>query len=735
MRQPHTGLVVAISVVLGIAGLALLSQTVQNSETFSRWHDAVLLANAAGALVLLALLVMNLSQLIKEHRSGSPGARLRLRMLAAFAALAMAPVLLVFLVSVQFLHRGIETWLDDRIAAGLDEAIELSRSALDASLNTSLARTRTAAAALASLTPEQIAGTLPKVRQRAGADEMTVFGNNYRIVGASAAGPVRSLRQLPTDEMSLQLRRAGSFVSLDPVENGRLRIRAAVTFTRANKPGGELLTLQALYPVGDKLGSLVSSIQTTSTRYRELVFLREPLESSFTVTLSVVVLLTLLAALYGAFVFARRLAAPLRDLVAGTKAVAAGDLDTRLPVTSHDDIGVLVESFNTMTERLANARAQARRDAQEVERARASLAAVLERLTSGVVALEPDGRLRMANEAASDILHTDLATATGGNLAQLASQHPALARFLEACETSTRRAAEGWREQIVIPGETRRRVLMCAATPLPDEAGGPAGLLLVFDDITALLHAQREAAWGEVARRLAHEIKNPLTPIQLSAERIRRRCLPGMESTDAEVLDRATHTIVQQVEAMRDMVNAFSEYARAPEMNVAAVDLNALVREVADLYHAQHQPEIRLDLDPQTGSIEADALRLRQLLHNLIRNAIDAVGEASGGRIDITTRRRGDGAEYKAEIRIVDNGPGIDAALLERIFEPYVSGKPRGTGLGLAIVRRLVEEHGGIVTAENPAGGGACLTIVLPVSQHSTESHAELRPRRAAERR
>jgi nitrogen fixation/metabolism regulation signal transduction histidine kinase len=237
-----------------------------------------------------------------------------------------------------------------------------------------------------------------------------------------------------------------------------------------------------------------------------------------------------------------------------------------------------------------------------------------------------------------------------------------------------------------------------------------------------------------VARRLAHEIKNPLTPIQLSAERIRRRCLGHMAPAEEEVVERATHTIVQQVEAMRDMVNAFSDYARAPEMSLATFDLNALVREVCELYQAQHQPEFRLDLDPAVTGIEADALRVRQLLHNLIRNAAEALEGIADPRIEIATRLRGAGAEARAEIRVADNGPGIDAALLDQIFDPYVTSKSRGTGLGLAIVRRLVEEHGGTVSAENLTGGGACLTVLLPLSQHrDTQSNARLR--RAGERR
>jgi nitrogen fixation/metabolism regulation signal transduction histidine kinase len=250
-----------------------------------------------------------------------------------------------------------------------------------------------------------------------------------------------------------------------------------------------------------------------------------------------------------------------------------------------------------------------------------------------------------------------------------------------------------------------------------------------------MLQAQREAAWGEVARRLAHEIKNPLTPIQLSAERIRRRYLGTMPGSETELLDRATHTIVQQVEAMRDMVNAFSDYARAPEINFAPLNLNGLVREVADLYHGPQQPELRLVLDPGLITVDADAVRLRQLLHNLIRNACEALEGQAGGQLIVGTQRLGDGAEASAEIRVQDNGPGIDPELLDRIFDPYVTNKTRGTGLGLAIVRRLVEDHGGSITAENLPGEGACVRVTLPVTQRGRDSQADVRLRRAGERR
>jgi nitrogen fixation/metabolism regulation signal transduction histidine kinase len=533
--------------------------------------------------------------------------------------------------------------------------------------------------------------------------------------------------------MLMQLRRDGSYVSLDAPSNGRLRIRAAVSFTQGGAGGGELLTAAALFPLSEELSALAEAVQSTYSRYGELIFLRGPIEYSFTLSLSVVVLLTLLGAAYVALVFAWRLVAPIQSLVAGTRAVAQGDLDTRLPLFAQDDIGALVESFNDMTRRLGLAREQAQRSAQDVEAARANLAAVLGRLTSGVVVLGSGRQVRLANEAAVAILQSDLGRVAGGSVDALGAENPQLAKFIEVCDAHTGRSPGGWREQIVLSGDSGRRVLMCAATPLPEEEDGPAGYVLVFDDITAMLQAQRDAAWGEVARRLAHEIKNPLTPIQLSAERIRRRCLGTLAPAEAEIVDRATHTIVQQVEAMRDMVNAFSDYARAPDMNLAPLDLNGLVMEVVELYQGQNQPQVRLNLDHALGNIEADRVRIRQLLHNLIRNACDAMEERAEGWIEISTARRGDGADAVAEIRVRDNGPGIEPEMLDRIFEPYVTNKPRGTGLGLAIVRRLVEDHGGSVNAENLAGGGACVSVTLPLVQGARDRDLDSRSRRSGE--
>lgn len=734
LKSLHGGWVLAVTVAAGLVGLGLLIETMQQTAGNGRWHTIVFLANGAGALVLLGVLLVNLLSLLRQRRRQVPGAGLKLRLLAAFAAIAAAPLLVVFLVSVQFLHRGIESWVDDNIAVELGRSLKLSRGMLDAELRTGLQRTRTAAARLAVLSEGAMMSALPAIRAEARAGEMSVFAPNYRIVATSSEFAAGHLPELPGEDVLLQLPRDGSYVAIEPDDTGALRVRAAAIIGAV--AGGEVVILQALYPIDSELGALVGSVQKIYTRYSEAVFLSEPLEASLTMVLAVVLLLALFTALYGALVFSRRLVAPVRSLIAGTRAVAAGDMDTRLPVIGGDDIGMLVESFNHMAAQLGVASEEARRSAEQNERARASLATVLARLSAGVIVVDAQGVLRMVNDAAEAVLQAHLRDATGQSVEQIGAAQPQLRGFFEACLTRNTVAPGGWREQLVLPGEAGgRRVLMCSSTPLPLDPGQDPGFVLVFEDITSMLQAQREAAWGEVARRLAHEINNPLTPIQLSAERIRRRYLGSLPAAETELLDRATHTIVQQVAALRDMVNAFSEYARVPGIHFASIDLNNLIREVADLYHGPQQPEIRLDLDTVPGTIEADALCLRQLLHNLIRNASEALEDTADPQIIIATRYLDGSAGQQVEISIRDNGPGIEPAILERIFDPYVTSKRRGTGLGLAIVRRLVEEHGGSIAAENPADGGACVRVILPVSQQGNESLTDPRPRRMDERR
>ena len=373
----------------------------------------------------------------------------------------------------------------------------------------------------------------------------------------------------------------------------------------------------------------------------------------------------------------------------------------------------------------------------QVEAERANLEVILARLSTGVVSLESDLRIRTANQASGAILNVDLENRIGEYLPDVARGEPLLEQFVDVARVHLDAGETEWREQIVLRGEVGRRVLTCACTALPGDEDHAAGFVVVFDDITALLQAQRDAAWGEVARRLAHEIKNPLTPIQLSAERLRRKYMNTMSEDEVQVLDRATHTIVQQVEAMKEMVNAFSDYARAPDIDINVFNLDKLAHEVVDLYRAQASGiEIVLNTDPTLPDIEADMGRVRQMLHNLIRNSIEALENCDyKGRIEVRISKTEVQETEVAEIVVEDNGPGFKTGSVSQVFDPYVTTKPKGTGLGLAIVKKLVEEHGGTIEAENADGGGAVIRIQLPVNEAAREAMMAILPGRGEIRR
>jgi PAS domain S-box-containing protein len=483
--------------------------------------------------------------------------------------------------------------------------------------------------------------------------------------------------------------------------------------------------LQALYPVPDSLDGLAGSVQASVGKYRQLTYLREPLKTSYILTLTLALGLSVLTAIWAAFFSARRLMLPIHNLAEGTRAVAEGNYATRLPPSGRDELGFLVQSFNEMTRRLSHARDQARTSRLQVESQRAYLEAVLERISTGVLTLDASGTLHTANEAAARILGVALSPRTGRKLDDFAGDHAALGQFLSVVMPHVEHGSGEWHEEFELPGRQGRKIIVCRGTRLPDRHDLAGGWVVVFDDITALVQAQREAAWSEVARRLAHEIKNPLTPIQLSAERLRHRFLDRLSPEEAEVLDRSTWTIVQQVESLKSMVRAFADYASTPAADFTRIDLNDLAREVVDLYGpADHRGTVTLDLADHLPPVEADRSRLRQVLHNLIKNALEAHNEGGGpARVSVATRAvEVDGeSDAAVELSVRDAGPGIRADMVDRLFEPYMTGKPRGSGLGLAIVRKIVEEHGGQVAAENAEGGGAIIRVRLPRSSTPVE--------------
>ncbi len=722
-------------VVLGLVLLGsayLMSNATQDSARFGELYSVLLAANSVALIGLGVLIAWNLYRLLVQARERRPGARLTVRMVVVFVVLSVTPVTIVYYFSLQFLHRGIDSWFDVRIEEALDDALDLSRTALGVRMRELLAQTARIAADLEPLTDAQAVSALDNARRLSGASEFTLIGMNGRIVGSSNADPTAVVPSRPGDSIMSQARSAGDYIGLDDIGDNGLHVQVVVSVP-SHDAAGEARLLQALFPVTERMDALAHSVESASAKYRELSYLRKPLKLSFTLTLSIVLLVSLFTAVYAAFRSARRMVAPLQDLSEGTKAVAGGDYGTQLPGAARDEIGFLVTSFNEMTRQLKRAQDETRASQHLVEAQRAYLETVLLRLSTGVLTLDGERRLVTANRAAAEILGVDLDAMIGRPLRDLAGLHPRLDplvhKLFERVEETMPDGLRDTREQVSVATPRGRRLLVCSAAAL---AGGE-GDVIVFDDVTELIEAQRSAAWSEVARRLAHEIKNPLTPIQLAAERLRHKYLHKVRSNDAAQMDRLTRTIVQQVESMKEMVDAFSDYARTPAMHPRSVDLNALVLDVVELYRAA-SPKVRFEtrLDRRLAPVHADPDRLRQVLHNLLTNAVEACGDGAAPRI--VTRTRGGCARDDAmvELSVHDSGAGFQDDHVDRVFEPYVTSKPRGTGLGLAIARKVVEEHGGAVSGCNALEGGARITVLLPAADTAADTAAEPPPESGA---
>ena len=721
----------AALVSLLLLTLVMLSDATRNPTRFGEFYTPLIGLTITGLAVLSVLLVRDFTQLAREVRGGRPGARLTVRMVAIFSLLAVTPVAVIYFFSVQLLHRNVDNWLDVRIEQALEGALEISRTSLNRNMRERLKRVELLAVQLSELTEGEAADRLHDAFDMLGASEVNLMSSNGRVI-ATSANTTALVPSPPDEAVLIQVRQSGAYVGLDPNDDPGLVLRVVVNIA-SPAPGREARFVQALFPVAKRMNELETGVRTAFERYRELIYLRAPLKTSFMLTLSLVLLVSLLSAVWAAVFAARRLTAPLRGMAELTRSVAAGDYGTRLSAEGADEIGFLVDSFNEMTHRLAVARDEARDSHRQLEDQRAYLEAVLSRQSSGVLTTGHDGRLVTFNEKAKDILDTPLEELAGAPVASLGRRDPRLAPLAGVLEARVLAAQSDWREEVELNSRHGRQLLMCRGTVLPGFHRAGPGHVIVFDDVTALVEAQRSQAWEEVARRLAHEIKNPLTPIRLSAERLRHKYLGRMDSADAESLDRLTRTIVQQVESLKEMVNAFSKYARTPDRRARPSDVNELVSDVAELYRDDDgRGVLALDLGRPLPPAEADPGQLRQVLHNLIRNANEALSNQEdppdraapgGGRkreaepaLVVGTRSVVQGGREYVELRVSDRGTGISDAVMARIFEPYVSTKSKGTGIGLAIVKKIVEEHDGAVTAENRPGGGASFVVRLPAA-------------------
>jgi len=689
----------------------------------------VLVVTVAALAILLWSIGYRLLALIRNVRSGVPGALLSVRWVRNFIALSLPPALIVFFFSAWFLNSTIDSWFDVRVETALADSLQLGQEFLDTRTLEVRNQLRETASDLLNLSEdgEMLRRALLARVRSAGPTELSVMETGGTLVATANISALDGLPERPGDFAIMQAVQGGEYAAAEPTPDGGLQIRV-IQLMPAAYPGSSPQILQAIYPLPPGLTTLAGSIEQEYHRYQNVSYLRQSLKQSFLLVLSLVLLLTILLAILAALNAARRMVSPLSSLSSATREVAAGDFGKEVAMGQRDEIGFLVESFNEMTQALRAASHEAEESRAELQAQGEYLETVLGNLSSGVLTLDSDCRMITTNAACNQILglsdgfSTSLSEARpdGQPLDSLAGFAPFLGTFIDAVRQQVGRGKSEWQQEIKIDRPGTPLVLLMRGSQLPmitlPGEKSKDGHVVVFDDVTILNQAQRDAAWSEVARRLAHEVKNPLTPIRLAAERLRMKLSDKLEPGDSAMLDKASGTIVSQVDALRRLVDAFGDYAQEPQLSLQPIRLDELIREVVMLYQQGNSNlNFTLDLCPGPEGLAADNGRLRQMLHNLIRNSQEA-GQDGPVTITITSESVQHGPNRWLNLELRDNGPGFPHIVLEQPFEPYVSNKGRGSGLGLAICRKIVSEHNGSIAIANLPDNGAQVNISLPLT-------------------
>ncbi|MBU6467723.1 MAG: HAMP domain-containing protein [Betaproteobacteria bacterium] len=704
--------ILTISAIFGVVLLYLLSEATGNTSLFSQNYPRLLAIGAGVALILVFLILIQLVLLYKKIKTKVFGSKLTLKLLMIFVLMATIPGTLVYGVSVKFLSNSIESWFDVNVDKALTAGLDLGRTTYDTLLNDLTQKAEAMAQQLSDASIIDEGTMLYHLREQSGVQEATLFSKSGAVLSfASAQSDTLVPEALPTSSNiihQIRSQRPYKMVESRPGKGQFLRVVVPVNTISFEE---NLKALQVIQPISKELAQEADSVEAAYRGYQELLLARAGLKRIYALNLSLVLLLSMLSAIISAFIISEKISAPLGLLAEITKVIGLGDYSRKIPVISNDELGMLTQSFNTMTEKLKET-SEAREKAQEkLTEAKQYQENILSNLSTGVMVLDQHLVLKSANVSANEILGVRLIRVRHIALEKWGHFIEELAELSQYIEQRFKESMDfTWDGDIDFKTKSGLKKIHFRGSRLP--GGNNSDYVLVFDDITKMIQAQRDAAWAEVARRLAHEIKNPLTPIQLSAERLRLKLTEKLPVAEQELLNKGITTIVNQVDALKNMVNDFSEYARSSASKITTININDLILEIMGLYETNDE-QITLSLAHDLPLIKGDLNRLRQVIHNLVQNALDALQGCSHPQVFITTTVDNN----KVMLNISDNGPGFSEEFLSRIFEPYVTTKAKGTGLGLAIVKKIVEEHQGNIEAGNLDTGGAIVSIGFPVAE------------------
>jgi nitrogen fixation/metabolism regulation signal transduction histidine kinase len=729
----------AVVLALGLVLLFLLTQATDNRELYERNYRQLFGLNVVVATLLMGVIAWLSVRLLLRLRQGRFGSRLLLKIAATFALVGFVPGLLIYSVSYQFVSRSIESWFDVKVEGALDAGLSLGRTTLDTLANDFGQKTRSASSQVNDLPDASVGIALERIKDQLGADDVILWSTTGQALSSAGESRYKISPDRPTP-MQLRLVKTQNVVTaidgLDEAElqgTAKARIRALVLVA----PSGlglliEPRVLQVTKALPPTLVSNALAVEVAYREYQERALGRDGLRSMYIGTLTLSLFLAVFGAVLLAVLLGNQLARPLLMLAEGVRDVAAGDLSPKPALQGRDELGGLTRSFADMTQQLADARSAVDRSMLQVHTSRANLQTILDNLTAGVIVLTEDGRIKSSNPGATRILRVPLAAWEGRALSDIEG----LQEFAEHVRHEfdgfmgerSQHGLDHWQQSfelhttaispaVQLSDDTQQHTtLLARGAVLPN-----SGRLLVFDDISEVVSAQRAQAWGEVARRLAHEIKNPLTPIQLSAERLEMKLTGKLQDPEQLILNKSVKTIVDQVDAMKRLVNEFRDYARLPVAELKPLDLNLLVQDVMQLYGAENAAvPVYAQLDAACPIILGDAQQLRQVVHNLLQNAQDATDGQAHPTVSIATQWVPSSGRVRLVVR--DNGPGFPPKILNRAFEPYVTTKSRGTGLGLAVVKKIADEHSARIDLKNRGLQGRVIGAQVSLSFQVVEA-------------
>ena len=702
--------------IIGVGFLILLAQSLSNNDLVSNDTFLVLLAiSVAFVLCLFFLILFQIFKLLQSVKKEITGSKLTLRLVISFGMMVLIPVLIVYLVSVNFLTKSIESWFDVRVESALEGGLTLGQNTIDILIDDIQLKGKSIAYAISNKPFEKREEILIDLREKFSIASAVLYKSDGNISAISQSNSTINTTTLTLEDLTKG--KSGYFVRIEEAKENNLVLKAFIPIFYNNiNQTTDLIGLEEILmlsqPIPESIANVAVSVESVFEEYQQLRYSRNSLKIIYTLTLTIVLMLAILTSVAISFVISRRFTRPLSLLAEATNQIAKGNYKKIIPEIGKDELGRLVKSFNSMTYQLDTATKNSKKDRKRLEDARTFLDTTLTNLVTSIIVIDEDQKIKLYNKSAAKLLNFKLSNMIGEKLKNAIKEVKKFNLVISFIDKALKEHNESINisKEIVLDSLKEEKTLILKLSSFQESSG--ISYILVLDDISVVAKAQRQIAWSEIARRLAHEIKNPLTPIQLSAERVQNKIIDKLNKTDKDLLNKSTNTIIKQVDALKLMVNEFSEYSRSPTIVRKKIDITNLIDEVSYLYSDQNFT-IKKNYPKKRREIRIDENKFRQVLINIFDNSKSALENIKNPRINITVKYDDNFFRLKFE----DNGMGVPKDIIERIYEPYVTSKKIGTGLGLAIVYKIIEEHSGSIEIKNVNPGGAAISITLPIKE------------------